>query len=357
MKLNLNKTIALPYGLLSLIVIFLLLWQVPWCIAFINGKASHNIFTLYSSMVGEFISLDNTAEEGLIRYDESGHRYTDAEADSILPFFYYRQLLSDQRMPDSVCGFAIDIHAMQMATINWRMSASDVNAIAVPLYPLLESLPKRVDLTMPEDVFRCTDHGLEFVIMATNSVNEAKSRLFTQALIQKGFSFPVQLASGNPTTRKDYDEGYLLLDAKGQLFHLKMTVGRPYVKAINTVSESNPSQGLNLKHIFATEFKGRQIRGFLTDAEMHMYALLSDYTIRPLEGVSYNPEKERCTLFGNMLDWTVRISGDDGDRYYAIESVDFSLRQIRQMNRKVQQASFWGLHFTDYNDSWVLPRF
>lgn len=350
-----NKT-TLPYALLSLIVVFLLLWQIPWCIAFVNGKASHTLFTLYSSLAGEFITLDNTTSEGLIRYDESGNRYTDAQADSLLPFFYYRQLLTDQRMPDSVCGHAIDVHAMQMATVNWRMSASDVNAIAIPLYPLLESLPKRVDLTMPEDVFRVTEKGLEFIVMATNQVNQPKSELFTKALADKGFTFPAHKVSGNPTTRKEYDEGYLLLDNAGQLFHLKMTAGRPYVKAIPTQAEG-ADQPLQLRHIFATEFKGRHVRGLLTDEEHHLYALLADYSIRPFEGVRCNPETDRITIFGNMLDWTIRITSEDGDHYYASESLDLSFRLLRQLDRPSEKSSFWGLHFTDYNDSWVLPRF
>ena len=49
-------------------------------------------------------------------------------------------------------------------------------------------------------------------------------------LVQKGFAFPACYASGNPTTRKDYDEGYLVLDANHKLFHLKCTKGRPYVQ-------------------------------------------------------------------------------------------------------------------------------
>lgn len=352
-----NKNTLLPYALLSVIVVFLLLWQVPWCIAFVNGKASKNIFTLYSSVIGEFVSLDNTTDEGLLRYDESGRRYTDAEGDSLLPFFYYRQLLSEQRMPDSVCGHAIDLHEMQMATVNWRMSASDVNAIAVPLYPLLESLPKRVDLTMPDDVFRNTSHGLEFLVMATNQVDAKKSAMFTKALSDKGFVFPAQQISGNPTTRKEYDEGYLMLDAEGKLFHMKMTAGRPYVKSIATVADGTV-QPLNVTHIFATEFKGRHVRGILTDAAGRMYVLLADYSIRQVEGVNYEPTQDRCTIFGNMLDWTIRISNQNGEHYYAVRSDDLSFGLLRQFERKADNASSaWGLHFTDYNDSWVLPRF
>ena len=68
----------------------------------------------------------------------------------------------------------------------------------------------RVDLSMPDDVFRVTSKGLEFIGMKTNTIDTDKSQLFTEAMVKKGFKFPCP--GGNPTTRKEYDEGYLILD-------------------------------------------------------------------------------------------------------------------------------------------------
>ena len=64
-------------------------------------------FTLYSEVVGEFVSLDNSGEEGSRYYDYAGREYTESEFDSVLPSFYYRQLVMDGRLPDSIHGVAV----------------------------------------------------------------------------------------------------------------------------------------------------------------------------------------------------------------------------------------------------------
>lgn len=51
-------------------------------------------------------------------------------------------------------------------------------------------------------------------------------------MTKKNFRFPAIEIVGNPTVKKEYDEGYLLLDADRRLFHLKQVKGRPYVRAI-----------------------------------------------------------------------------------------------------------------------------
>ena len=42
------------------------------------------------------------------------------------------------------------------------------------------SMSGRVDLSMPDDVFRVTSKGLEFIGMKTNTVDTDKSQLFTE---------------------------------------------------------------------------------------------------------------------------------------------------------------------------------
>lgn len=48
--------------------------------------------------------------------------------------------------------------------------------------------------------------------MESNTVNDEKSIRFTEAMTKKGFRFPAVKIAGNPTTRKEYDEGYILLE-------------------------------------------------------------------------------------------------------------------------------------------------
>ena len=85
--------------------------------------------------------------------------------------FYYRQLLSESRMPDTIKGVAITAENIQHHNFNMRLSPSDVNKTTPKLYMMLESMPKRVDLEEPTEAFRSTDNGLEFIDMETNTVN------------------------------------------------------------------------------------------------------------------------------------------------------------------------------------------
>lgn len=91
---------------LSKIILFftavvLLAWLLPWTYRFLTVRPDRTPFTLYSCVTENFASIDFNDGE-IVRHDASGKTYTDREFDSILPLFYYRQLLSDGRQPDTL---------------------------------------------------------------------------------------------------------------------------------------------------------------------------------------------------------------------------------------------------------------
>ena len=77
-------------------VFVLLLWLLPWAYNFAFYKPERTPFTLWSCVVGDFAVVD-FAGDGIVRRDRGGRTYTDREFDSILPTFYARQLLNDER--------------------------------------------------------------------------------------------------------------------------------------------------------------------------------------------------------------------------------------------------------------------
>ena len=305
---------------------------------------------MYSSVIGDFVSIGYDESVGTFRRDQSGRNYTQEETDSILPLFYVRQLMADERFPDSIMGVPVTPREVQHSNFNFRVSATDINTSVIPLYPLLESMSKRVELEMPDDVFRITPTGIEFIVMESNSVDEAKSRRFTEALENKSFRFPARYIAGNPTTRKEYDEGYLILDNEGKLFHLKQMKGRPYVRAIQL------PQGVQAKHLFITEFTDRKTLGYLTDANHAFYVLTSKtYEVIKTGLPAYNPETDNLTIFGNMFDWTVSVEKPERKAYYALNAGNYSL--IKSMEASESGHAMPGLHFTSFLDEYVKPRF
>lgn len=154
--------------------------------------------------------------------------------------------------------------------------------------------------------------GIEFVTIASNTIDHEKSSRFTEAMKKKGFVFPALEISGNPTTRKDYDEGYMLLDANRHLFHLKQVKDRPYVRAVDLPA------GLELKHLFITEFKNRKTLAFMTDVNNTLYVLNNKtYDVVKVGIPAFNPEADAMTVMGNMFDWTIRITETSYRLYYA----------------------------------------
>ena len=108
-------------------VFVLLLWLLPWAYNFAFYKPERTPFTLWSCVVGDFAVVD-FAGDGIVRRDRGGRTYTDREFDSILPTFYARQLLNDERFPDSLCGVAVTPRLLQSENFMFRSTPAEINS-------------------------------------------------------------------------------------------------------------------------------------------------------------------------------------------------------------------------------------
>lgn len=345
----------------SKIILFVLItalsaWLLPWSYRFATARPDSYPFTLYSPIVHAFASLNYT--DGKVEYkDTFGRTYSERQFDSILPTFYYRQLLSDGRLPATIEGIPVDGRSIQREYFIFRSNTTHINTVKTPLYPLLEAIPKRVDLEMPDDVFRITDR-IEFVEMATNRIREEKSGHFTRTLQEKGFVFPARIVAGNPTPRKDYDEGYLITDRNYRLFHVKKLRDRPYVRPVGIPAEVHP------QHLYVTEYPGRHYLGFLTDDQNRFYVLESEsYKLQQLPIPGFDPETEDMMIIGDAFYWTIRISGKQSERIYAVNPRNYNLQDSlpiphrKQTSAEIAQYFFpFQLSFTSYEDRFVTPR-
>ena len=106
--------------LLYVTIAFLLLWQLPWCYNFFVVKPEKTPFTLYSFVIGDFAQMGQEEGKGTVRRDLAGNIYSEAAFDSILPMFYFRQLMSDERFPDTIQGIAMTPKMVQTENFNFR---------------------------------------------------------------------------------------------------------------------------------------------------------------------------------------------------------------------------------------------
>lgn len=135
---------------------------------------------------------------------------------------------------------------------------------------------------------------------------------------QKGFEFPVRTLSGNPTNRKEYDEGYLMVDNNHRVFHVKQTKGLPYVRETGVAPE------LGIEHVAITEFSNRKTLGLLTDKDNNLYVLNRDYTLHKLPIDKYDPKTNTLTIMGDIFYWTLKISDERGVTTYAVDADSYA---------------------------------
>lgn len=317
MRTKQSKIATIQYLIIGLGII-VCVWLLPALYRLVAPNTSRTPFVVYSCLDSSFIQFETINKQ--VQYtDFKGNTFTKHEADSLLPLFAFRQLVAEGRLPDSLFGVALTPKLIQQNAFHFKTSPKQLNKPAVGLYTLLESASGRVDLQLPPDVFRLTDKGIEFIDCETNTVNKAKSLSFSRELEKYGFVFPVQLIWGNGSTRKDYDNGFLLTDSQNRLFQLKMVKGTPWVRAIKT----DCCAITGYKQLFTIEPANRQLVGLVVSDDNQLYAVRADGTMTHIGIDFYDPQTMQITIIGDMFHWTITEYTATDSRYYAVDARTF----------------------------------
>jgi hypothetical protein len=263
-------------------------------------KSIRTPFVAYSPVLNDFLISSESISDYKWK-DSKDNLYGREEYDSLLPFFNYRQLAATDKMPDLLNGIEITLEKVRLNNFMYRISPADIDYIAIPLYSMLESKSGRVNLEMPDDFFRITQR-VEFIDSKTNKIDEEKSILFTNELIENGFSFPAKLIAGNPTTRKPFDEGYFVIDSNNKLFHIKMVKGKPF--CVNTNVLSN----LGIVHISALEMNLREFYAYIITGDNKIFLLSYDnYKLIELPVKNYDYKTDVLRIIGDLFYRTISV--------------------------------------------------
>ena len=312
-----SKIATIQY-LIIVLGLIVCVWLLPALYRLVAPNTSRTPFVVYSCLDSSFIQFETINKQ--VQYtDFKGNTFTKHEADSLLPLFAFRQLVAEGRLPDSLYGVALTPKRIQQNAFHFKTSPKQLNKPAVGLYTLLESASGRVDLQLPPDVFRLTGKGIEFIDCETNTVNKAKSLSFSQELEKHGFVFPVQLIWGNASTRKDYDNGFLLTDSQNRLFQLKMVKGTPWVRAIKT----DGCTITGYKQLFTIEPANRQLVGLVVSDDNQLYAVRADGSMTHIGIDSYDSQTMQITIIGDLFHWTITEYTAADSRYYAVDAQTF----------------------------------
>ena len=361
--------------IIILLGIIVAAWLLPALYDLVFPRTDKMPFVVYSCLDSTFIRFETTGKQ--VRYvDFRGQEFTKAEADSLLPLFAFRQLVAEGRLPDSLFGVELTPKKIQQNAFHFKTSPKQLNKPAVGLYTMLESASGRVDLQLPPDVFRLTKDGLEFIDCETNTVNKAKSLSFSRELAKHGFAFPVQLIWGNGSTRKDYDNGFLLTDSGNRLFQLKMVKGAPWVREIRSQNSEVRDQNSEVRdqhgsadrqkfiQLFTIEPANRALVGLVVDDAHQLYAVRSNGKLAHIGIDEYDPQTMQITIVGDLMHWTITLYTEHDSRYYAVDSQTFEQVACEIVPDPelptAQRVRKWllpvRLHFTSWQTQLIQPN-
>lgn len=334
-----------------------------WILPSFLRKATYNPdfypFVYYSCMLDDICIIDHS-DKAFPMQDTKGNQYTTAQFDSLQPMLNFRQLMSDGRLPDSIKGVEITPQAIRVKMVNYKFRPNEIESPQMGLYILFEAMPKRVGLEIPDDAFRIKDK-IEFIDTETNTVNVEKSNKFQKVMEQEGYTFPTQWAAGNMNPRKPYDEGYFCLDAKGELFHLKMVNDRPYFK------NTHISDSIEIAYFAMQEVSDKRFYGFLYSKDGGMYIIENeggDYRTMKLDIDPIDLKQDQILVMGNLFDWTVSITTPNAKKNYALDAnslkrlTSYDIQRSKNKWEKVSEWTFpFYLTFEKKFSDYIVPEF
>lgn len=273
-------------------------------------KVPRSATVYYSCISDDFVIVNGTS-----RKDPSGREFTSEEYEKQLPLMFYRQLMADGTMPDSLKGVLLETPSINRASSFYRFTPKKIDSPVPSLWPMFESQSGKVNLAMPEDYFRIGKR-MEFIVARTNEINEEKSARFTDALTAEGFSFPARIIAGIPTTRKSIDEGYFVTDSNGALFHIKMIQGEPYVMHIKTPED------FNIVYIEAVDLRSREFYCYLYTKDQGIYVVMDQvYDLQRLPVDGFNPAVHSLRISADLFNKCINVYGENWIEAIAIDDM------------------------------------
>lgn len=313
----------LYYIIVTVLGIFILSWVLPWLTSLCFPHNQADPFVSWSPISERLIVsmplADGQDEPEIFDYipatGVTTAHYNRDQRDSLLPEMYVNQLASKGLLPDSIRGIEMSMHNVRRNRWVFGSQPRNINRSVPGIYPLMESMPARFELQDPQVVLTMDNNGVRIIDMETNAIDSVKTRRFARMFAERGFCFPAREASANITTRKAYDNGYLIIDNNGNLFHLKMQVGRPSMARIGLPENVVPV------HAFVTESADRLLYGLVSASDGSLWAIEREgYRPVRLPAVSFDPEKQRITILKSLFSWVIKIANDKEINWVILDS-------------------------------------
>lgn len=311
------------------------------------GRTAEEPLLFFSPVLQKFVYQESLGGHRFIHADEDGSHYDRQEFEALLPFLYHRNLEIKDLLPLVINGQSFDLEEIraERQAVEIKPRQISVNRQQIELYPLFNNDPAVPMIPFPEDMFRITPNGMEFINADYNRIDSELTRDFTEALKEKGFVFPATVISGNPTNLKPFDEGYFIRDDSGQVFHVKRVMNQP------EVVRTGIDPGLDILDMIISENQRKEFYGtvFTTQGEIFLISY-DDYQLIRIPVDNFDPQSMDFKLIINPLYRTATISSEQGvyglamDREYR-GFADFFLERSDLQNGPVSKGRDFFLPF------------
>ncbi len=266
----------------------------------------------YSEVLQDFILRTVDKSFNIRHFDSNGDNYTKKEYSSLLPMLFSRELKIWDKYPTDIHGkkIPVDVAIRESQFLSIYPKSIDKSERMINLYPLFDASGEYTTIQMPPDLFRI-NNKMEFIDATTNKINDNKSTLHTELLVDAGFKFPAKIIAGNPTTRKQYDFGYFILDSANNLYHLFSIKDKSFIRNTGVKIDEN------IIYITVEENRNLPNYGLIVTDNGSVYSLLKDkYRLDKISLGAYDPYNDDLKYYLNPLIVSIKIITDHNENMY-----------------------------------------
>lgn len=270
------------------------------------GQEIGNPLLFFSPLQKQFIYRESLGGHRFNYMSEDGKSFSRTDFEYQLPFLYYKNLEKKKLLPVTVDGQSFDKQTIKAGKQGLEIKSRHLNGHhpQIELYPLFNNNPEVAIMPFPEDVFRFTDSGMEFINADFNRIDTELTGSFTATLNELGFAFPATVIGGKTTNLKPFDEGYFIRDSKGAVFHVKRVLNKPEI--VKTSIDST----LDIQDIIISENRRKEFYGAIVTKQGALYLISYDnYQLIPLPVEKYQPDNMDFKLLITPLYKTAVTSG------------------------------------------------
>lgn len=306
--------------LLHLLFILSLAASVPQFFKHIFSEAYETALIAYSPVKKSVIL--RSYRNGQWFYSKAdGEPLTEEELHHALPLHYMHTLERRGMLPEELEGWNFDYEQALRYISKERLSPSQLDKPRFALFALMDSTPTVSGFEFPTELFRVRDHRIEFIDSASNQINVEKSARFTKRLKQAGFVYPPRMIADSPSQRKFFDNGVMMVDKEGQVFHIKRAGERFFITRTNTTL---PDTALALKVL---EQPRREHHALVILEGGLLLIDRNDYTPITVPLSDYQARQDNLSIDGNYLHWEfTQYSAKNDERVFLLAARDMTTK-------------------------------